>query len=590
MSGVVAVLAPHAPADERRSSRDAMLGAMPHRGAHLQRAEVGGAAVGVVSHDDQPAVAQDGGWAAALAGTVDDGLPGLVTHGPDRSNPAELLLRAFREGGPASVPGLRGAFAAVVTDGVTLWAWRDHVGLSPLFHRSAEGDVWVASEPKAVVAGAGLARTPDLAVVEAIFYGRYDDDTPSAVSGVARLPKATLLTAGVEGTTTGRYWDPLSLVETRPPIGREELQREFDRLMAQAVRRVMRGPDVVSLSGGVDSPAVAAYAAPQHQELFGSPLPALSTVYPDLPSVDEREWIELVAERFGMPLETYRPTNPRLARLDEWTRLFDGPVPTIWFDEVEENYVRAAQRGHRHILTGEFAEYVIEMRQGVVDHLVRQGRYAGAARFLAAKRRGGARPSTIARMVAGAVVPEPLLRAYRRRHSDFGGLPVPEWIDAGRLDRVSPTIEHGRNHRWRQAQITGFDGPGISVEADEFVQARCGVLVRRPWIDIDLWEFWLSLRAEDKFPESRYKGLVKGLLRGRVPDEILDRRTFTTFDDDIMTKIDWDGLRRWLVDPGWTMPGVDYALLAERLEARTLTLEQYIWARDLAAAHAFVEG
>ena len=35
-----------------------------------------------------------------------------------------------------------------------------------------------------------------------------------------------------------------------------------------------------------------------------------------------------------------------------------------------------------------------------------------------------------------------------------------------------------------------------------------GVRVRRPWIDIDLWELFLGLRAEQKFPE-RDKGLVR---------------------------------------------------------------------------------
>jgi hypothetical protein len=34
--------------------------------------------------------------------------------------------------------------------------------------------------------------------------------------------------------------------------------------------------------------------------------------------------------------------------------------------------------------------------------------------------------------------------------------------------------------------------------------------------------------------------------------------------------------------------GVDYALLAQRLDARDLSLPEYIWAKDLAGVHAFL--
>ena len=45
---------------------------------------------------------------------------------------------------------------------------------------------------------------------------------------------------------------------------------------------------------------------------------------------------------------------------------------------------------------------------------------------------------------------------------------------------------------------------------------------------------FLSLPAEAKHPDSNYKGLVRRLLRGRVPDEILDRTQKTVFNDSIL--------------------------------------------------------
>ena len=112
--------------------------------------------------------------------------------------------------------------------------------------------------------------------------------------------------------------------------------------------------------------------------------------------------------------------------------------------------------------------------------------------------------------------------------------------------------------------------------------------VRRPWADVDLWEFFLSLRAETKFPDERRKGLAsRNLLRGRIPDAIVDRKGKTVFNDSIMERIDYAALRRWLVDPpcGWRGR---LRALGKASGRRGLRMRDLMWARDLAAIHAFV--
>jgi len=77
-------------------------------------------------------------------------------------------------------------------------------------------------------------------------------------------------------------------------------------------------------------------------------------------------------------------------------------------------------------------------------------------------------------------------------------------------------------------------------------------------------------------------------LRGRVPDSILDRTDKTHFHVYIMASVDYEELGRWVRDPQVRVRGVDYAMLAQRLDARDLTLPEYIWAKDLAGVHAFL--
>lgn len=127
------------------------------------------------------------------------------------------------------------------------------------------------------------------------------------------------------------------------------------------------------------------------------------------------------------------------------------------------------------------------------------------------------------------------------------------------------------------------------MEATEIAAAFAGVTIRRPFADVDLWEFVLSLPAEIKFPDSVPKSLVRQAMRGRVPDVILDRNEKTVFDEHALSTAQVGRLRQ-LIDPTtYRMEGVDYAHLNRLLDSEVLNVNDIIWAHDLAKVHAFVD-
>jgi hypothetical protein len=81
---------------------------------------------------------------------------------------------------------------------------------------------------------------------------------------------------------------------------------------------------------------------------------------------------------------------------------------------------------------------------------------------------------------------------------------------------------------------------------------------------------------------------MRRMLRGRVPDEILDRRDKTVFSDYMMSHINYEVLRKYLMNPSTRMAGVNYARLAERIERQDFKLIDYVWANDLVRIHAFL--
>src|SRR5256885_1454138 len=88
------------------------------------------------------------------------------------------------------------------------------------------------------------------------------------------------------------------------PSASSGVRSRFKELMSQAVARTLSGRDVVSLSGGIDSPAVASYAAPIHLQMSGHPIGALSAFFPAYPDVDESRYIKVVCKHLEIPLHS----------------------------------------------------------------------------------------------------------------------------------------------------------------------------------------------------------------------------------------------------------------------------------------------
>lgn len=591
MASLCAILSPD---PDARNRAEAMLVAAPHRGSQVRTVVQGSCALGVSEQDtwNEASIAVEAGMASAVAGTIDN-LEDLARYlDPSGSaaepTPASIILAGWRREGQGFVRRLRGVFSGAVTDGATLWCFRDQLGFSTLFYGHERGEVCVATEAKQVVAGQGKQREPDIEVLERIFFDDCDDDMPTALKGVYRLPKASVLEATVDALARRRYWQPDSVLETSRPSP-EEVRTRFVELMTQAVVRTFSGSDVISLSGGIDSPAIAAFAAAEHVRIFGTPISALSALYPDQPAVDEGEYIRAVVGEFRIPLHTYDRKARPLEALGDVVQLLDGPVPKILTSDALEHYTWARQLGFRTMLTGEVAELVFDMKRYLIPHLLWHGRLRAARRNLQTQRRAGVPFTGVTRQLAAALTPRLFAVAYEHVRTYQRGARIPDWLDGRRIRRTRAKRFVGPRKQWSRDQLTGYIGPGLTVEAESILQAVCGIRVRRPWADVDLWEFFLGLPAEMKFPHPRRKALVRQLLKGHVPDLILERSTKTGFDDSLMARIDYAALRQAFKQSSFVVPGVDYNRLQQRLDRQDFDPADYMWAKDLAAVHAFAE-
>jgi len=562
--------------------------AAPHRGNEVRVVSKGRTVLAITRSPgtDDASVADADGIVASFTGVLDNQaeLDARLSRSPDSA--AGTVAAAFRAWGDAAPARMRGTFAGAVVDEKGLRLFRDHFGTKPLFAREDARGFYAATEIKQVCAGAGIAREPDPEGLEDILYGTVGDRT--AISGVTRVGRGSMVHVNGAGPTQRRYWEPSNLLETSA-MGVTEAGERIRELLERAVRRSVTAGAAVLLSGGLDSPTIAAFAAPHHRDEFGTPLRALSAAYPEHPSVDETERVALVAADLGLELTTYVPRAGVLDDVERWVDLADGPTDTLSLPQAAEAYLGARAVGADTVLTGEMAEYVFELRHYLLDHLLAHGRFGAAGHLIAAQRRRGRRWKPIVKDLARAILPPRLATAYvDLRGRD--GRRLPAWIDPHRVGGGThrPDLARPPGKRWSEMQIAPFIGAAYTFEADEICAASCGVTIRWPFADIDLWEFVLSLRAEVKYPDLESKSLVRRAMRGLLPSAIVDNRAPTTFDEYSLSKAEYSELRRLLIGADYRVAGIDYAMLADRIERAEMDLVELSWARDLARVHAFV--
>ena len=592
---MIGILGKTAPPDEALARR--ALAAVPYPTPDLAFRRLGDVLLGIATRPDfvDESLSVEGDVVAALCGKLDNAqelFRELSAAGtlPASTADVDVIVAAFRAHGPAVVNRFRGAFAGLITDGRTLWSFRDHVGFRVLFWRDDADAFITAGEARQVVVAARIAEEPDLEVVERLYFGGMPSDTPAALKGVQRLSQGALATGSRDrGLVRERYWRPWDLIETAR-LSVDDAAARFLELLEQASVRSLTGKDLVLLSGGLDSPAVAAYASPEHKRRFGTPIGALSAVFPDLPDVDESALIDISAKRYGMELHTYRPAARALDDVEEWSRRFGSPVPTLSIPEVWEAYSRVRALGYQNVLTGEFAEIVYGKWPHALSHLFLQGRWGALYRLMAAEHARGASRSGLVMDALSAFVPGRLANRYFVSRGQNLSARIPSWIETGRSrgDLPRPDFLPPARRRWRDLQCWGIEGSTVTMEADATCAAMAGVTIRRPLADVDLWEFFLSLPAEIKFPVLQWKALARKALRGVIPDEVLDRTKKTYFDPHVMQQIDYPALSRLLVAPRHRIRGVDYAELERRIRQQDLTFFDWISIRELARVHAFL--
>ncbi len=208
----------------------------------------------------------------------------------------EVLLYLYREHGKALLQMLNGMFAFAIHDARTgeLFLARDRMGKKPL-HYAETGSTFVfGSELKAVLAHPEVKDDIDPHALNQYLTFEYVPTPRTIIAGVRKLePGHWMRVKDGRVSETDAYWKPDF---TKRPIELAEATNRLNDALQQATaRRLMSDvPLGVFLSGGIDSSAVAYYA----QLCSTSRINTFSIGFEEA-SYDESDHARLVADRIG---------------------------------------------------------------------------------------------------------------------------------------------------------------------------------------------------------------------------------------------------------------------------------------------------
>ena len=466
----------------------------------------------------------------------------LVSRGVHLEHPsdAELILAAYDTWGSECPKNIVGDFAFAIWDGRRhrLFCARDHLGVRPFYYRFDENSFTWASEIKQILQHPEIRQELNESMVGHYLAGNFGVPVEETFyQGIYQVLPAYSLTVQPGGMRKQRYWDadPGKSIRYRDD---SEYAEHFSQVFGEAVRCRLRSSQPVGalMSGGLDSCSVVCLAAELYRQdaVEDSGLEIFSSIFEELSSCDEREYIEEVVKKYEIPISylcgdeiwpfrDYSLVNPPQ---DE---PFQGPYKLLF-----EAALDWARRGSRHVLlTGHGGDTVVAGNAYYYAELLRSLKLRRLISELKqhSQIRKRAPLWLFLNYALRPLIPQqakPLLKTVLGR----GRSELPAWIEP-RFARKVQLHERLRNSRAPRRfssfsqqrtyeQITSGWNPYWFTWLD-YLSSRFGVEQRHPFFDLRLVEFALALPPEQSFQGGRTKALLRRAMDGVLPDEVRQR-------------------------------------------------------------------
>jgi asparagine synthase (glutamine-hydrolysing) len=456
----------------------------------------------------------------------------------------EVVVHAYEQDGEDFVADLDGMFALALWDGPErkLLLARDRMGEKPLYYYDGPGVFVFGSELRALLENPDVPRALDLRSLSRYLLVDAIPAPHSILAGTAKLaPAHTLLVSPGAKPQVTPYWT-LSFAPD-PSIDEGEWRGRLIDQLEVSVRSRLVGdvPIGVFVSGGIDSGAVAAFAA---RYTNAPPLQTFAVGF-DPPSYDERRFARIVAARFGAEHhEIVFSATEALSLMERVGSLLDEPLVDASF-LPKYALARAARGSVKVALSGDggdeiFCGYPTFLADAaarwllatltpaarrvvgrLIDGLPASSKYASVDFLLKQFMRALPYPEAVrTQLLLGGItaVEQSRLLSPGVHHALKGFDPYAELTTAIEQHELRDPIERLIYHHAR------FYLADQTLVAMDRASMAAGLEVRAPFLDPALVELAATIPSELKLHRWTTKYILKSALSGILPPTVIRRR------------------------------------------------------------------
>jgi asparagine synthase (glutamine-hydrolysing) len=471
-----------------------------------------------------------------------------VLERPVTADDATLYAAAYSKWGDDVDLKVIGQYATILwsAEDLTLRLSRSPIGGPPLHIWHDAERLIVATASRAIFATGEVEQKLDEQKLADSLFLNYSEGERGWFEGVSRLAKGTRAVITEGGVKTSRYYDLASLPDVRLKNDAEYVEAAT-ALFEQGTRAALDGfsRPAVSISGGYDSQAVAAFALKVRPEarVLG------------LTSVPEAGWDGINhRQRFGderAHVEAFAALHPRFDSqwIDAAGLSFDHKLNAMfmlagvaprnamnlhWIHEVHRT---AKQRGCDVVLTGALGNASFSFDgSGTLPSLLKRGQLPTLLRELRAAERTSGLLRYVASQVALPLLPNTIAQAalglwHGKEKSVFDGwCPLnPKWAAEMQVEARSKAMGFDPHFRpfattkaWRMAVMGNAANEGGDLQAA--FDTLHGIPQRDPTAYRPLVEFCMGIPDDQYLRNGKSRWLAKRMLKGMVPDMVLNEK------------------------------------------------------------------
>ncbi len=459
----------------------------------------------------------------------------------------EVIIHLYEEYGEKCLPMLNGQFAFIIWDNNKreLFMARDQIGIRPLFYYHSTNLFVFGSEIKAIFEHPKVSRSISAEGINETFTF-WSTITPSTVfENIKECPPGHFIKVNNRQIEVNKYWQlAFATKENYFQGSLEDAVATFDLLFYDAVKIRMKTdvPVAAYLSGGIDSSIIAAYM----KKINPGILKTFSVGFADK-EFDESHFQNIVSKYFSTNHNGIRCTTkeiaenfPKVVWYSETPLLRTSPSPMYSLSKlVHDDNMKV-------VITGEGADELLAgyniFKENKIRHfwskfpnskirplLLRklypyipalQGTNLNILRmFYAYKLEETSSPiySHLLRWKNTSNINKHLSSQMLEKLSSFD--PYSNLLKNlnGNLDNLDPLAKA------QYIEMSVFlSGYLLSSQGDRVGMAN-SVEGRYPFLDHRIIEFCISLPPDYKLKGLNEKALLKTLMKGKLPDEILNR-------------------------------------------------------------------